>query len=221
MLHQRPLRLSLPAIMLVFLPGCLFALERETVPAFALRVQKALGENVLQLQFGSRWRQDFQNGERSIVNLSLGRERGPWEWTGAYNFQFDRSVPGKEHRLWQQLRYTFELGSGALASSARLEERYFTDSGKAGMRLRVLNRWSHPVGERDSLRLGYEWVYNITDIGNSIMRGVSQNRLITGVSHRLQRGARLEFEYQLRYLHVPARDNRIQHQLQLTYAFSL
>lgn len=218
-----PLRsVSLPFIVAAC---CLSALptlaeENETVPAFALRGRKSLSANTnLDVQYTIRWREAFNEQERSIFQLGINTSVNNWEYAAGYNQHFDRSVPGKEHRLWQQIQYEFTLESGSVESSARVEERYFPDSDASGERLRVLNRWKHPLPGANELRLGHEWVYNLNDIGASTRRGTSQNRLLAGISHTLAAGRRVEFEYQLRYLHVPALENLIQHQLQLTYAF--
>lgn len=196
------------------------ALESETISAFALRGQKQLSPSrSLDLQFTSRWQQDFQQQDRSIVQIGLNQELNNWDLSAGYHQQFDRVTPGKEHRLWQQVRYNFNLGNSSVESSARIEERYFTDSEKTVSRLRVLNRWSQPITTKDTLRLGYEWVYNLNDLNANSLHGVNQNRLIAGVSHKLDSGTRIELEYQLRYLHIPARSNRVQHQIQLSYSF--
>lgn len=214
--------LLLPVCVVLFCSANALALESETVSAFALRAQKQLSDtSSMEFQFSSRWQQDLQEQERSIVQVSLSKDINQWEVSGAYNQQFDRITTGKEHRVWQQLRYNFTLDSGAMESSARIEERYFTDTDKAGARLRMLNRWTYPLDASNSFRLGHEWVFNLSDIGTNTLRGVSQNRLITSISHKLSGGTRIEFEYQLRYLHLPAKDNQVQHQLQLSYIFGL
>ena len=197
------------------------AIEEETVTAIALQAQHRFAENYrVDVRLVQRWSEVFQSGERGIFQLSLSKGIDQWQFAGGYNQHFNRSVPGSEHRLWQQVRYTFDLGTSDWESSLRVEERYFTDNQETGGRLRLLNRWSHQVGSHDEISIGHEWVFNMNDIGTVIRRGVSQNRLISGLEHTLASGNRLDFQYQLRYVHVPASSNRIQHQLQLTYLFN-
>lgn len=197
------------------------AIETETVPSLLLRAQHNLGQNTrLSLQYSGRWLQGFEGQERSIAQTSIATTRGVWQFAGAYNQQFDRSVPGKEHRFWQEAKYTFNRSSGTLESSARVEERYFPDWHASGARLRVLNSWSRAIDENDEWSMGHEWVYNLQDINPGIHRGISQTRLIGGVSHRLAGGSSLQLEYQWRYLHTPNGANRVQHQIQASYGFS-
>jgi len=196
------------------------ALEQETVTGLALRAEhKLAGDYRVDMVLMQRWDEAFQSGDRTIFQLSLSRSIDRWQFSGAYNVQFNRSVPGEEHRLWQQLRYTFDVGGGELESSLRVEERYLTINQKMGGRLRILNSWSHSLGTNNEVSLGHEWVFNMNDIGTSIRRGVSQNRLIGGFEHTLASGNRLDFQYQMRFLHIPAAPNLIQHQLQLTYIY--
>lgn len=197
------------------------AIEAETIPMLQLRAQHSLAPDTrLNLQYSRRWLQDFGGQERSIFQAGIATLRGAWQFAGAYNQQFDRSVPGKEHRLWQEVKYTFNSTRGIVESSARVEERYFPDLHASGSRLRVLNSWSRRIDANDDWSLGHEWVYNLQDIGPGIRRGISQTRLIGGVSHRLADDSRLELEYQWRYLHTPDGANRIQHQIQLAYGIS-
>jgi len=215
--------LRIPLLILALL-GSIFssqavrAVEQETLTAVALRVEhQYAGDYRLDILLAHRWYEAFKSGESNIYQLSLSRNIDRWQFSGAYNLYFNRSVPGEEHRLSQQLRYTFDVGSGELESSLRVEERYFTSNQKAGGRLRILNSWSHRLGTDNKISLGHEWLFNMNDIGTGIRRGVSQNRLIGGLEHTLASGNRLEFQYQSRFLHIPAAPNKIQHLLQLTY----
>ena len=86
--------------------------------------------------------------------------------------------------------------------------------------LRILNRWTRALSATNTMSLGYEWVYNLNDMSATTQRGVSQHKLIGGVSHELDKHNRIEFEYQLRYLLAPNSADRIQHQFQLEYVHS-
>jgi hypothetical protein len=211
--------------------GCLLAvhvmptlaIDNQTVPMLSMRVQKALSANsYVNFALNARFNEGFEEHEREIAEVRVGRRNGSNDVSAAYNLHFDRNgQSGSEHRLWQQLRHEFSLPGSSFESSLRIEERYFTDTDKAGARLRVLNRWNKPLTGANELRLGYEWVFNLDDMSAAIQRGTSQDRLLAGVRHELPGGKRIEFQYQLRYLHLPAQDNRLQHQLQLTYAWNL
>ena len=218
--------IRLPALFLALL-GTLFfcqttrATEAETVTALAIRAQHRFAEDYrVDVQLSQRWYEGFKAGERSIFSMGLSHNIDRWQVSGGYNMHFNRSVPGKEQRLWQQLRYTFDTGRGELESSVRVEERYFTSNREGGGRLRILNSWNYPLGTRDELSLGYEWLFNMNDIGTAIRRGVAQHRLISGLEHTLANGHRMDLDYQLRIVHIPAAENRLQHQLQLTYVVS-
>jgi hypothetical protein len=199
----------------------LLAIEDETIPSAMLRAQHRLSPATrVNLQYTARWQQSFEGQERSIAQASIATVRGLWQFSGAYNQHFDRAVPGKEHRLWQEAKYTFNRPSGSLESSARVEERYFPDWHDSGLRLRVLNSWTRPIDENDEWSVGHEWVMNLQDIGSGVQRGISQTRLIGGVLHRLGNGDAIELEYQWRYLHTSTGPNRVQHQIQLGYTLN-
>jgi len=202
-------------------PG--FAVESITAPQLSLRVQHDISDtSSLDATLSARFNEVFVESEREIAEIRYSKSMGANEFTAAYNLQFDRrDQAGVEHRIWQQLRHRFALQNSAIESSARIEERYFTASDKGGARLRVLNRWNKPLRGRNQVRFGYEWIFNFNDVSNTNRRGVSQNRLTSGLQHNFANGNRLELEYQLQYQHVAFADNRIQHQLQLMYVYSL
>lgn len=200
-----------------------FAVESQTTPVLALRLSKTLPEGAyFDATINARSYEGFVGHEREIFELRGGKRIGSNEFSAAYNVQFDRQgSPGSEHRLWQQFRHQFALESSNFESSVRLEERYFEATDAHGSRLRVLNRWNKSLPYGNLLRLGYEWVFNLEDVTRTTQRGVAQDRLIGTVQHNLQSGNRVEFEYQMRYLHLPGQDNMLQHQLQLMYVITL
>jgi hypothetical protein len=206
-------------------PNAIAALDSETVSNLALRFQKRYSDTtLLTASLTSRWIDHLSRHERQIADLRISRRFGADEWTSAYQVQFARlGIPGMEHRFWQQYRHVFALrdSSSSLESAVRLEERYFTNLERLGGRLRITGRWNKPLGERDTLRLGYEWVGNLKTVSNGIRKGISQDRLITTLQHDLNNGHRLDLEYQLRYQHTAFGANAIQHQLQLTYLYRL
>lgn len=213
----------LSALVLILAASPDFAMENSTNPGMAFRVQHDLSEtSTLDATISVRFNEAFLQTEREIAEVRYGKSLGSVEFTAAYNLQFDRrDQAGVEHRTWQQLRRRVSLRNSAIESSVRIEERYFTASDKAGARLRILNRWTKPLSGANQMRLGYEWIFNFNDISNSTRRGVSQNRLSSGVQHTLASGNRVDFEYQLQYQHIPFAENRIQHRLQLTYTYNL
>ncbi len=213
--------MSALVLMLSASPG--FSVESITTPTLAFRVQHDLDENsTLDATISARFNEVFVESEREIAEIRYGKRLGSNEFVAAYNLQFDRrDQAGVEHRTWQQLRHRFALRNSSIESSARIEERYFTASDKAGARLRVLNRWTKQVSDSNQVRFGYEWIFNFNDVSNTNRRGTSQNRLIAGLQRSLANGHRLEFEYQLQYQHIPFAANRIQHQLQMMYVYKL
>lgn len=199
------------------------AIESETTPVLALRLSKALQNGgTLDATINARSREGFHDHEREIFEIRYGKRTGSNEFMGGYNIQFDRNgSPGSEHRLWQQFRHQFALDGSNIESSVRIEERYFEANDQHGTRLRVLNRWNKALPHGHLLRLGYEWVFNMEDISRTTQRGAAQDRLIASVQHNFSNGDRLEFEYQLRYLHLVGQPNRLQNQLQLMYVKTL
>jgi len=206
-----------------FLCNPVQAIEQGTVTGFNIRAQRALTNTLgMEAAITVRANEMFAEHEREIADLRLVRDFASNELSAGYNYQFDRNgQPGAEHRLWQQFKHQFLFDHLFLDSSVRLEERYFTVGHNTGNRLRVLNRWSMPLSSGNLWRFGYEWVMNLDTLSAGTHRGISQNRLISGIQHPLPGGKRIELEYQLRYQHIVGNDNRIQHQFQLSYAFSL
>lgn len=199
------------------------ATENSTTPMLAYRLTKKLSDGAgIDATLNIRFLEGFLENEREIAEIRYSKLIHGNEYMGAYNLQFDRrGQSGSEHRLWQQVRHQFVLPNSAFESSARIEERYFSNSAKFGTRLRVLNRWIKNLPLQNQLRIGHELVYNLTDISASTQRGASQDRLIGSLNHTLPNGNRWELEYQLRYVHNPISDNSIVHQLQWMYVFVL
>lgn len=176
---------------------------------------------IIEANLTGRWNEGFKSHERGIAQLAVSKAFANNEISAAYNLNFVRNgQKGEEHRMWQQISHMTEFSSGTLESSARLEERFFTDTHHNGRRLRVLNRITYPLDSGNAWRLGHEWVVNLDDIQATTQRGVSQNRLIAAFLHPLPGGQRLSLEYQLRYQHLAGPNNAIQHQVQLQYSFS-
>ena len=211
-------RMLLVALTVFTLPTS-YAIDSETVPVLAFRLSRMLPEqSTLDMTLSARSYEDFDAHEREIFEVRYSRDIGANELMAAYNLQFDRKgSPGREHRLWQQFRHQFSLPASTFESSVRLEERYFDANDRHGTRLRVLNRWNKALPRGHLLRLGYEWMFNLKDISAGTQRGVAQDRLIGAIQRNFSHGDRLEFEYQLRYLHIPGQENRLQNQLQLMY----
>lgn len=200
-----------------------FAIESETTPVVALRLSKTLENGgSIDATVNASSREGFREHERKIFEIRYGKRSGSNEFMGGYNIQFDRNgSPGSEHRLWQQFRHQFLLDGSSIESSMRIEERYFESTDQHGTRLRMLNRWNRALPHGHLLRLGYEWVFNMEDISRTTQSGVAQNRLIASIQHNFSNGDRLEFEYQMRYLHLVGQQNRLQNQLQLMYVKTL
>lgn len=212
----------LPAVLLVSLSSAASAMDSETWPVLAFRATTVLTDtSTLDFNFSARAVEGFQEHEREIAEVRYGKRFGSNEFMASYNLQFDRNgAPGNEHRLWQQLRHQFALDRGSIETSLRVEERYYDANDAHGARLRWLTRRNWPLGRGNQVRLGYEWMYNLNDISASTQRGPSQDRLIGTFQHNLANGDRVEFEYQLRLLHVAGADNRLQNQLQLMYIYN-
>jgi hypothetical protein len=200
------------------------ALEEQTIGSLALRAQKALSpRSSVEGSLTGRWREGFNAHERGIALLGFNTALGGSgnDLNLSYQVQFWRKdQQGSERRWTQQLRHRFQLAAGTYELSGRLEERSFSN-GSSGERLRLLNRWNQPLGTGNTLQFGYEWMYNLNDISAGTQRGLNQNRLILGLLQPLENGNRLEWEYQMSFMHVTAGPRTLQHQLQLRYSFNL
>lgn len=218
--HKAPVLLLVSCLLI---PATARAIDSETISNVALRIQKPFsGDTLLTATMTSRWTDQMSLHEREIADLNVARRFGAEELASGYQIQYSRlGQSGMEHRLWQQYRHIAALHGETFETSVRLEERYFTDLDRLGGRLRIAGRWNKTLGDSDTLRLGYEWVGNLRTLSANSRRGISQDRLITTFQHDLHGGNRLDFEYQLRYQHVPIGLNTIQHQLQLTYVYRL
>jgi hypothetical protein len=212
-------QVTLALLLATLLSQPAFATEDQTIPMLALRLSKILPDSQsVDFTFNARINEFFESHERQIAELRYGKRFGANEFMVGYNAQFSRNgQPGSEQRPWVQLRRNFALAASSVESSLRLEERYFTATHRHGERVRWLTRWSKPLPGRNQVRLGYEWVYNLTDVSATTLRGPSQDRLIGGFQHTYANNHRFEFEYQMRYLHVVNRPNQRQHQLQFLY----
>lgn len=195
------------------------AIEMDTSPQLTFRAATVLADkSTLDFNLMYRAYESFEAHDREIAEVRYGRKIGDIEWMGAYHVEVDRrGAPGNEHRVWLQARKQFALANSGIESSLRLEGRYFDFNHRNGERLRWLTRWVKPLTRTDQMRVGYELVYNLNDITGSIQNGDAQDRLIGTWIHNLGNGDRMEFEWQMRYLHITNADNRIQNQLQLTY----
>lgn len=205
-----------------FLSASATAYENEAVSVFSSRLSHQF-ENDYFTSFTvhSRYIDAFTKTERMIAEVRLGKNTGNSQFTAAYNTHFERRfAEGKEHRLWQQYRYSLPLQNSTLDFRARIEERYFTASEETGARTRLVLFWNKPLPGGNMFRFGNELVLNLNDYLTA-RKGFSQNRFLAGYRLQLSDDARLDFNYQYRYIHRTIEENFIQHQLQMMLTFNL
>ena len=213
----------IPALVAMLHAQGLQAFENESVTILSTRFNHEFSNDYFSsVTFHSRFLEAFTANERYIAEARIGKNIGDMQVSAAYNVHFNRrDQNGEEHRLYQQFRYVFPGDSSRLDFSARLEERYFTASGKTGARTRLVAYWNKYLSDHDTVRFGNELVLNLNDYAVLAKRGFSQNRLLAGYRHEFPGGTRVDFNYQYRYIHRPLETNFIQHQLQMMLTFDL
>lgn len=222
-LRRHFLRLFIAGALLWPLSQAAFSYENDAVTVLSARLNHNFSNDTFaSVTLNSRWVDLFSETERFIGEIRGGKNVGNHQFSAAYNQHFQRRfLNGREHRLWQQYRYQYPLASSSLDFRARVEERYFTASDKAGARTRLVMYWNRPLANGDMFRLGNELVVNFNDYGNLARRGFSQDRLLAGYRHAFANGNRVDINYQYRYIHRPALENFIQHQLQMLLTFNM
>jgi len=216
-------RCLLPAGLLCLLSAPAFSYENDAVTVMSARLNHNFSNDTFaSVTLNSRWMDLLSETERFIGEIRVGKNIGSHQLSAAYNQHFQRRfLNGREHRLWQQYRYQHPLATSNLDFRARVEERYFTASNKAGARTRLVMYWNRPLANGDLFRLGNELVVNFNNYGNLVRRGFSQDRLLAGYRHAFANGNRMDINYQYRYIHRPALENIIQHQLQMLLTFNM
>src|SRR5690606_13795015 len=188
----------------------------------AVRAAKLLTpQSSLNGMVSGRWRDGFNQHDRGIAQVGYIRRRGSADLNVGYQVHFFRNgQPGVEHRLWQQVRRRFQFLNGALDVSGRIEER-FLPANRQHERVRLSNRWIKPLPNAFTLQLGYDWMYNLSDLSRNTQRGVAQNRVVLILQRPVQSARNVACEYQVGYSRSQNAVPSLQHQLRVRYSLNL
>jgi Protein of unknown function (DUF2490) len=144
-------------------------------------------------------------------------------WLGYANVQTRTTRSGKteEHRIWQQFSYTFKLGTVALQSRTRLEQRMLDTGDDIGHRLRQMVRLTMPLEKAPKFSLigSNEVFVNLNAPDWGVRPGFDQNRLFFGVGYSVNSKLRLEAGYLNQYVNTAAIDRR-NHVLSTSLSFT-
>ena len=128
-----------------------------------------------------------------LVRPAIGYDlRGSVQvWAGYARFR-SRNRVGRvadENRAWQQLNWTAgRWGGGTVSMRVRLLQRSVNVGDDLGLVLRVLTRYTRPIGldGKQSLILGVEPFFDLRDTDWSGSSGIAQNRTYIGIGWRLR-----------------------------------
>lgn len=170
---------------------------------------------------------NLTNFRRSRVRLQLGNrlsERGFWRF-GADRIE-NYNPENHENRLWQQAQWQLPIESInvfpaglELYYRARFEERFV--SNVSGMMVRTRHRLNTIMPLRGSKQWyfrGWNEVFlNVLNQPEWPRGNFEQNRLFLGLGFKPRPGNRLEAGYQVRYMNLEDRPDRIDHILFLQW----
>lgn len=142
-----------------------------------------------------------------------------WSLAGGYAFIRTRlagAVPDSEHRLWEQVGYTFiehKRSALAVVGRSRLEQRFRVGGDETGWRLRQQLRAQLPLTATGSLRavVWNETFVQLNDTDWGARSGVDQTRTFVGIGVPIGSGITLEPGYlnQIVFRPGPDRTNHI------------
>jgi Protein of unknown function (DUF2490) len=144
-------------------------------------------------------------------------------WLGYANAQTrtTRSGTTEEYRIWQQFSYTFKLGTVALQSRTRLEQRKLDTGDDIGYRLRQMVRLTMPSEQAPKFSLigSNEVFVNLNDTDWGMRSGFDQNRLFFGIGYSVNSKLRLEAGYLNQHVNTATIDRR-NHVLSTSLSFT-
>ena len=140
-------------------------------------------------------------------------------WLGYAWIQTDvGSRNSYEHRIWQQLTWTPDVGALSLLSRTRLEQRFLSTGSETGWRARQFVKATLPFasGSPGFFSVYDELFFDLNDTRWGQDAGISQNRLFAGVGWRLGDGpASVEVGYLNQFIDRSSRDDAMNHILSL------
>lgn len=156
----------------------------------------------------ARFFDDSDGFGQSIVRPGIGYQLGgsATVWAGYGWIATDpAAVPTfDEHRIWQQITWSSELGESAIGYRSRLEQRFLETGSDTGWRFRQLMALRRPfeMAPRLSFVAWDEVFLNINDTDWGADSGFDQNRVFVGLGFKLRPASpfRIETGYLNQYV---------------------
>lgn len=206
------------------LTGHVQALENSSATLLSLNFQKNFSNGYYSsLSLNARFREGLSELNSRYVFFNAGRNQGASQYGFGLYASFPENKQFTERRMLQRYRYRFPLAASYIDVTGFLDERYFVNIDKAGLRTRLTFNWVKSLNDKTELTIGNQWFINLTDIGDlsAAQSGFNQTRLVFGLRRDFQNGDRLDTSYQLRFINHPFSDNYFLHQVNFTYNFRL
>jgi hypothetical protein len=149
---------------------------------------------------------------RPGIGYDLGNKVSVWLGYSRFRTRNRAGVVVDENRPWQDIRFSPVFSNGhRLNLRLRFEQRLIDASDDARMVLRLMARYTIPVGESSRLFFGVEPFYdlNTTDWGGG--RGRSQDRAFIGMGWPLGKRMSIEATYMQQLFKFDGREDLLNH----------
>lgn len=186
----------------------------------SLTVSKAVSAKVdATLEIHGRFTDNVSRFGQLLIRPSMTYKLAHgWSLTGGYAYirtRFEGAAPHDEHRLWEQVGYTFVQNKNTALSvggRTRIEQRFRVGGDQVGWRLRQQVRAQLPLTKNGSLRavLWNETFVQLNDTDWGGRSGIDQTRTFLGIG--LPVGSRFTIEpgYLNQIVYRPG-PNRVNH----------
>lgn len=152
-----------------------------------------------------RFFEDTDGFGQSIVRPGIGYRMDNWTlWQG---YAWIRTEPASndgidEHRSWQQLTGSKEIGPYKFALRSRLEQRFVETGDDVGWRYRQFLRFQKKLSDRHLFVVWDELFFGLNDTDWGAEAGFDQNRVFVGFGMKSHRFTKLRTEIGYLYQHV-------------------
>ena len=129
-----------------------------------------------------RWNNDVKNLERTLLRPFIAGTVGDYGWAVGYDAHFVRPASTSvEHRAWQQIGRTYQMGRTSALLKLRLEQRRIESIPSIGLRPRLGLELKGPrKGAQHQWIVRNEYFYRANSMHNGVRRGFDQNRFFIG-----------------------------------------
>ena len=135
---------------------------------------------------------------RPAVGYQLNDNLQVWVGYARFRSRNRNGSVADENRIWQQLNWTAgHWADGTITMRTRLLQRSLSTGDDLGLVLRVLTKFTRPLGTdgRRSLILGLEPFFDLRDTDWGGSSGIAQNRTYAGIGWHLQDKLTIETGY--------------------------